>query len=83
LPADGESQAEVTVRILDNDGLPADEPLETITTTLGTLNYEDCAEGQDNIYVCTLTAPISPALPRYMLTGCPARGHYHDHRFTV
>jgi hypothetical protein len=43
LPADGASQAEVTIRLLDQDGLPECELPETITTTLGILDNDECA----------------------------------------
>lgn len=73
LVADGTSQAEVRVRILDGDGLPTGQLPKTVTSTLGILNYNQCTTSADT-FVCTLTAPTTVGQAAIYVDGLPAQG---------
>lgn len=71
--ADGTSQAEIRIRMLDGNGQPTGQIPATVTATLGLLNYDDCA-AESGVFVCTLTAANQVGPATIYVDGLPAQG---------
>jgi adhesin/invasin len=71
--ADGTSRAEIRIRELDSNGLPTGNIPSVVTSTMGTLNYNDCTTDVD-VLVCTLIASTELGQAYIYADGYPAQG---------
>jgi adhesin/invasin len=74
LVANNTDTAQVRVRLLDQNGLPIGQLPQTITATIGVLDYNACTQDADYVMVCSLRATNQVGTGYIYVDGFPAQG---------